>query len=88
MGDLSVNFSNEREMRSSYREFLEGFVSDPGCLVLVEEDDGVWKSALRADSCGGGCWFIMQPLVGRLFSIAVQPIPKNQSSQQYDIYSE
>jgi len=58
MGDLSVNFSNEREMSSLYREFLEGFVSDSGHLVLVEEDDGVWKSALRAVSCGGGCWFI------------------------------
>ena len=58
MGDLSVNFSNEREMRSLYREFLEGFVSDPGHLVLVEEDDGVWKSALRAVSCDGDCWFI------------------------------
>lgn len=58
MGDLSVNFSNEREMRSSYRDYLEDFVSDPGHLVLVEEDDGVWKSALRAVSCDGDCWFI------------------------------
>ncbi|MBP3885762.1 MAG: GNAT family N-acetyltransferase [Olsenella sp.] len=58
MGDLSVNFSNERETRSSYRDFLEGFVSDPGHLVLVEEDGGVWKSALRAVSCDGDCWFI------------------------------
>ena len=45
MGDLSVEFSNEREMRSLYREFLEDFVSDQGHLVLVEEDDGVWESA-------------------------------------------
>lgn len=58
MGDLSVGFSSEEEMRSSYREFLEGFVSDQGHLVLVEEDGGVWRSALRAVSCGGGHWFV------------------------------
>lgn len=58
MGDLSAGFSSEREMRSSYREFLEGFVSDRGHLVLVEEDDGVWRSALRAVSCGAGRWFV------------------------------
>lgn len=45
-------------MRSPYREFLGGFVSDSGHLVLVEEDGGVWKSALRAVSCGGGRWFV------------------------------
>ncbi len=58
MGDLLSDFSNEGEMRSSYSEFLEGFVSDPGHLVLVEEDDGTWKSALRAILCCGGNWFV------------------------------
>ena len=55
MGDLSVNFSNEREMRSLSHKFLEDFVSDSGHLVLVEEDNGVWNSALRAVSFVGGC---------------------------------
>jgi ribosomal protein S18 acetylase RimI-like enzyme len=45
-------------MRSSYRELLEGFVSDQGHLVLVEEDGGAWLGALRAVSCGGGHWFV------------------------------
>lgn len=58
MGDLSVEFPSEGEMRASYREFLEDFVSDQGHLVLVEENDGVWKSALRVVPCGGGRWFI------------------------------
>lgn len=58
MGDLSSGFTGEDEMRSSYRGFLEDFVSDQGGLVLVEEDDGVWKSALRAVLCGGSRWFI------------------------------
>lgn len=31
-------------MRSSYRKFLEGFVSEQGHLALVEENDGVWKN--------------------------------------------
>lgn len=44
MGDLSVEFSSEGEMRSSYRKFLEGFVSEQGHLALVEENDGVWKN--------------------------------------------
>ena len=57
-GDLAAGFSSEGEMRSSYREFLEGFVSDRGHLVLVEEDGGVWKSALSAVSCGAGRWFV------------------------------
>ncbi len=58
MGGLSVDFSSEGGMRPLYREFPERFVSGQGHLVLVEEDDGVWKSALRAIPCGGGCWFI------------------------------
>lgn len=58
MSDLSRDFSSEQEMRSSYREFLEGFVSEDGHLVLVEEDDGAWKSGLRAVSYGGGRWFV------------------------------
>lgn len=33
MSDLSCDFSSEEEMRSSYREFLEDFVSQPGQLV-------------------------------------------------------
>lgn len=58
MSDLSCDFSSEEEMRSSYREFLEGFVSEDGHLVLVEEDVGVWKSGLRAVSCDDGRWFV------------------------------
>ena len=58
MGDLSCDFSSEEEMRASYCEFLEGFIADPAHLVLVEEDDGVWKSGLRAVSCGDECWFV------------------------------
>lgn len=57
MADLSCGFSNDEEMRASYRGFLEEFVSDPGHLMLVEEDGGVWRSGLRAVSCGDGCWF-------------------------------
>lgn len=37
---------------------LEDFVLDQGHLVLVEENDGVWRSALRAASCGRVHWFI------------------------------
>ena len=58
MGGLSPAFSSEGEMRSSYREFLESFVSEDGRLVLVEEDAGAWKSGLRAVSCGDGRWFV------------------------------
>lgn len=58
MSDLSHDFSGEQEMRSSYREFLEGFVLEDGHLVLVEEADGAWKSGLRAVSYGGGRWFV------------------------------
>ena len=58
MDDLSCGFACEGEMRSSYREFLEDFVSQPGHLVLVEEDTGAWRSALRAVSCGEGRWFV------------------------------
>ncbi len=58
MADLSCGFSSEEEMRASYREFLEGFVADPAHIVLVEEDDGIWKSGLRAVSCGDGRWFV------------------------------
>ena len=58
MADLSSSFPDEREMRASYREFLEGFISQPGQLVLVEEDAGTWKSGLRMVSCCGGCWFV------------------------------
>lgn len=58
MADLSTSFSSKRDMHASYREFLEGFVSDPGHLVLVEEDGGVWKSGLRAVSFGDGRWFV------------------------------
>lgn len=58
MADLSCDFSSEEEMRLSYREFLEDFVSDDCQLVLVEEDAGTWKSALRAVPCGDGRWFV------------------------------
>lgn len=58
MSDLSHDFSGEQEMRLSYREFLEGFVSEDGHLVLVEEDDGAWKSGLRAVSYGSERWFV------------------------------
>ncbi len=72
MADLSCDFSSEEEMRSSYREFLEGFVSEDGHLVLVEEDVGAWKSSLRAVSCGDGRWFVEDGALDCLNTIAVR----------------
>lgn len=58
MADLAGGFASPGEMRASYREYLEEFVSTPGQFVLVEERDGVWASALRAVPFGEGRWFI------------------------------
>ncbi len=58
MADLAGGFASPGEMRASYREYLEEFVSTPGQFVLVEERDGVWASALRAVPFGEGCCFL------------------------------
>lgn len=58
MAALASDFADDAEMRTSYREFLEGFVSVPDQFVLVEVRDGTWASALRAVPMGEGCWFL------------------------------
>lgn len=58
MADLADGFASASEMRGEYRAFLEEFVSVPGQLVLVEDRDGTWASALRAVPFGEGRWFI------------------------------
>ena len=58
MADLAENFPDQKEMRSSYEGFLREFIAEPGQLILVETEDGGWRSALRAVERRPGFWFI------------------------------
>ena len=58
MADLAENFPDEKEMRGSYEGFLREFIAGPGQLILVETEDGGWRSALRAVERRPGVWFI------------------------------
>ena len=58
MDDLRINFINNTEMCSSYASFLRDFVEYPNQLIIVEESDGDWVSALRAIETIEGHWFL------------------------------
>lgn len=58
MKDLEANFRSLEEMKEAYASFLKDFMADPKQLVLVEEIDDIWASALRAVESADGRWFL------------------------------
>ena len=58
MNDLKVNFSNDLEMHTAYATFLKDFIKNPKQIILVEEVNGVWVSALRAIETIETHWFL------------------------------
>ena len=58
MDDLAGNFESPAEMERAYGAFLREFVRRPGQLLLVEQGQGHWGSALRAVEVQTGQWFL------------------------------
>ena len=58
MDQLARNFESPQAMEQAYEEFLKEFVTHHRQMVLVEEVDGVWVSALRCVECAPGVWFL------------------------------
>lgn len=58
MNDMKINFANDTEMRAAYASFLRAFIANPKQLVIVEESNSVWVSALRAVETSEGHWFL------------------------------
>lgn len=57
MGELAAQFESKEEMKAAYADFVRAFVADPKQRLFVEEDGGVWKSALRAVAMSEQSWF-------------------------------
>lgn len=58
MDDLAGNFESPAEMERAYGAFLREFVRRPGQLLLAEQGQGRWGSALRAVEVQTGQWFL------------------------------
>lgn len=56
MADMRENFGDEQEMHDAYAEFLQDFVSEQTQLVLAEEVEDRWVSALRAIATSPDKW--------------------------------
>lgn len=58
MNDMKINFASDAEMYAAYTSFLRGFVKNPKQLIIVEESNDEWVSALRAIETIEGHWFL------------------------------
>lgn len=58
MDQLARHFESPQAMEQAYEEFLKEFVTHHRQMVLVEEVDGVWVSALRCVESAPGVWFL------------------------------
>ena len=58
MDQLARHFESPQAMEQAYEEFLTEFVTHHRQMVLVEEVDGEWVSALRCVECAPGVWFL------------------------------
>lgn len=58
MKDLQSRYASLEDMKASYADFLNEFLSIPNQYVLVETAEGQWVSGLRAIETESGCWFL------------------------------
>lgn len=58
MKDLQSRYASLEDMKASYADFLNEFLSIPNQYVLVEAAEGQWVSGLRAIETESGCWFL------------------------------
>ena len=58
MKDLQSRYASLEDMKASYADFLNEFLSIPNQYVLVEAAEGQCVSGLRAIETESGCWFL------------------------------
>lgn len=58
MDDLAENFESRAAMEREYGAFLKEFVQTPGQMLLAEQGQGRWVSALRAVEVQTGRWYL------------------------------